>query len=357
MPHIFHIMDLDSVFHMILGRPWIHDYRCVPSTWHQCIKAAPIKGSQIRVRGLQNPFMLEEAHYVEAAFFMEGNILKLARERPSSHSYAAIVDLPSFIQPTANYPPQKLPKCYKAHDAGVVSVPSFTNNQDGSMMPFNVTMHGGKSTSTPSPRVAKDEVEKAKIEKEDLAMATSMINIPDSSAHNQILLLERKDKILELERWESNLNLDYGDYDVDFDISPRSSTDSFDGIFVGATSHDETIPACTSHAPPHFEDGVSLTAEKLVEVNLGSPNDPRPTFLGTGLDVIEQRDILELLRNYRDCFAWSYDEMPGLSPEIALHQLAVKSNARPVKQAKKRDSKHDGAIHDIRGSDISANRF
>ena len=47
MSHIFHVMDIDPIWHMLLGRPWIHDHRCVPSSWHQCIKAAPNKGGQI----------------------------------------------------------------------------------------------------------------------------------------------------------------------------------------------------------------------------------------------------------------------------------------------------------------------
>ena len=32
MPHVFHVMDVDPMWHMLLGRPWIHDHRCVPSS-------------------------------------------------------------------------------------------------------------------------------------------------------------------------------------------------------------------------------------------------------------------------------------------------------------------------------------
>jgi len=45
---------------------------------------------------------------------------------------------------------------------------------------------------------------------------------------------------------------------------------------------------------------------------------------------------MELLIEYRDIFAWSYDEMPGLDPRVAVHQLAVKHGARPVKQTQRR---------------------
>lgn len=54
---------------MLLGRPWVHDDRCVLSSWHQCIKVAPVKGSQIQIGGLQNPFALRKAHFIETIVF------------------------------------------------------------------------------------------------------------------------------------------------------------------------------------------------------------------------------------------------------------------------------------------------
>ena len=89
-------------------------------------------------------------------------------------------------------------------------------------------------------------------------------------------------------------------------------------------------------APQHFEEGVSLTAEHLLEVDLGDASKKRPTFIGTGLSEIEQRDLIELLNGYIDCFAWSYEEMPGLAPEVALHKLAVREDAKAIQQAKRK---------------------
>ena len=40
---------------------------------------------------------------------------------------------------------------------------------------------------------------------------------------------------------------------------------------------------------------------------------------------------MNILKEYRDIFAWSYKEMPGLNPRVAVHQLAVKNGSRPVK--------------------------
>jgi len=39
-----------------------------------------------------------------------------------------------------------------------------------------------------------------------------------------------------------------------------------------------------------------------------------------------------LLKEYVDCFAWEYHEMPGLSRELVEHRLPIKAGFRPYKQ-------------------------
>lgn len=45
----------------------------------------------------------------------------------------------------------------------------------------------------------------------------------------------------------------------------------------------------------------------------------------------EEIAYLDILKEYRDVFPWSYKEMPGLDQNIAVHQLAVKNGARHIK--------------------------
>ena len=89
-------------------------------------------------------------------------------------------------------------------------------------------------------------------------------------------------------------------------------------------------------APPALEDGVQATVDELKEINLGTTEEPRPTFISALLTPEEQEGYLKLLVEYKDVFAWTYKEMPRLDPSIALHHLVVKKGMRPVKQAQKR---------------------
>ena len=89
-------------------------------------------------------------------------------------------------------------------------------------------------------------------------------------------------------------------------------------------------------APLQLEDGGQCTVDELVEINLGTEDDPRPTFVSASLTLQERESYREFLIEFRDCFAWSYKEMPGLDPQVATHKLAIDPQFRPVKQLPRR---------------------
>uniref|UniRef100_A0A2N9ITV2 Uncharacterized protein n=1 Tax=Fagus sylvatica TaxID=28930 RepID=A0A2N9ITV2_FAGSY len=64
--------------------------------------------------------------------------------------------------------------------------------------------------------------------------------------------------------------------------------------------------------------------------------DEAPHAIEDGGQATEEKEYLELLTEYKDVFAWTYKEMPGLDPRVAVHRLAIKQEARPVKQAQRR---------------------
>jgi Reverse transcriptase (RNA-dependent DNA polymerase) len=78
------------------------------------------------------------------------------------------------------------------------------------------------------------------------------------------------------------------------------------------------------------------TVDELAEINLGTEENPRPTFISASLPE-EVADMLKtFLKSYMDCFAWSYKEMPGLDPNVAVHYLKIDPTFKPIKQAPRR---------------------
>jgi hypothetical protein len=70
----------------------------------------------------------------------------------------------------------------------------------------------------------------------------------------------------------------------------------------------------------------------LEEVDIGPVDKPRPTFISKKLDPALREEMIALLKEYRDCFAWDYTEMPGLDRSIVEHRLPLKKGFRPFQQ-------------------------
>jgi len=73
------------------------------------------------------------------------------------------------------------------------------------------------------------------------------------------------------------------------------------------------------------------TEDKVMQVNLGSQDHPKPIFISESLSLTEKEELIILLKEYIDVFAWSYEDMPGLDPQVVMHRLNIKPDAKPVK--------------------------
>ncbi|XP_058733103.1 uncharacterized protein LOC131604695 [Vicia villosa] len=72
--------------------------------------------------------------------------------------------------------------------------------------------------------------------------------------------------------------------------------------------------------------------DPLEEIDLGEEGDKRPTFISANIDQRLRSEVTLLLREFKDCFAWDYNEMPGLSKELVELRLPIQARKKPVKQ-------------------------
>ena len=83
--------------------------------------------------------------------------------------------------------------------------------------------------------------------------------------------------------------------------------------------------------------GYGFTStDELEEVDIGSRDRPRPTYASAKLDPEYKQELVGLLKEFKDCFAWECYEMPSLDQSIVEHQLPIKPGYRPFKQAPRR---------------------
>ena len=76
-----------------------------------------------------------------------------------------------------------------------------------------------------------------------------------------------------------------------------------------------------------------MAEEELEAVDLGSDSqEPRPISISASLTETEKSELILLLKEFKDVFAWDYNEMSGLDPRLVAHMLNVDPEARPVAQ-------------------------
>ena len=63
---------------------------------------------------------------------------------------------------------------------------------------------------------------------------------------------------------------------------------------------------------------------------------PKPISISEGLSLTRREELIALIREYIDVFAWNYEDMPGLDPQVAMHHLNIKPDVKPVKQQHQR---------------------
>ena len=74
---------------------------------------------------------------------------------------------------------------------------------------------------------------------------------------------------------------------------------------------------------------------KCAEINrthVGDGEERKEVKVGTGMSISIRDELVALLRDYQDIFAWSYQDMLGLSPNIVQHRLPLNPGCSPIKR-------------------------
>lgn len=107
-----------------------------------------------------------------------------------------------------------------------------------------------------------------------------------------------------------------------YNITSKNSRDNPIEIYLG-----ETVDMRDDEKLIHGE-----PVEELIEAEL-EPGRPEWTIkLCVASDPWTRTELLEFLRENKDVFAWSHNDIPGIDPRIISHRLAVDPDYRPVKQ-------------------------
>ena len=93
-----------------------------------------------------------------------------------------------------------------------------------------------------------------------------------------------------------------------------------------------------------FESQQNLKTKNLSQTSAGSPSksitveiEPGKTLnINPNLTDVETQQLMKLLCENKEAFAWDYTDMKGISPELCTHCIYIKEGSRPVCQPQRR---------------------
>ncbi|KAL3689878.1 hypothetical protein R1sor_016187 [Riccia sorocarpa] len=68
------------------------------------------------------------------------------------------------------------------------------------------------------------------------------------------------------------------------------------------------------------------------EINIGTQEEPKLVKIGNHLSEEQKKGIIKLLKDYSRVFAWTYEDMKGVPPEICQHKIKLLPSTKPMVQ-------------------------
>jgi len=79
-----------------------------------------------------------------------------------------------------------------------------------------------------------------------------------------------------------------------------------------------------------------LLKSDIEECNIGTKENPKLIKISKSLPPTEKVIYLELLKEFQDVFAWSYEDLKSYGTSIIQHTIPIKENQKPFRQKLRR---------------------
>ena len=84
-----------------------------------------------------------------------------------------------------------------------------------------------------------------------------------------------------------------------------------------------------------FEEKDEDKMDALEEVELAEGQVTKTMKIRTTLSPKMRTRLIQFLKENLDVFAWSHEDMPGITPEVIQHKLNVNPERKPVQQRRR----------------------
>ena len=95
-----------------------------------------------------------------------------------------------------------------------------------------------------------------------------------------------------------------------------------------------SLPSNILEALNKESEGSKPNIEETEMVNLANEGEnEKPIKIGVNFPKHVKHELIALLNEFREIFAWSYKDMPGVDTEIVVHRILVKPECPLMRQS------------------------
>ncbi|XP_070050941.1 uncharacterized protein [Nicotiana tomentosiformis] len=358
----FQVLDMVVSYNLLLGRPWIHAVKAVPSSLHQMVKFEWDR-QEIVVHGDENlcayndttvPFIKAED---DKGPWVYQTFETVSVEKIPEGEYIPGPKLPStsvmgIVHPV--YPHEsfgtfglgftltgKDVKRAKNLKRKVWSLPKPIPH----ISKFFVKPWAAKRpiSSVPKPVVNFDE--KLITRFQSLFDEVNMVETREGSSNADVQLVGPNVKLSNWKATHLPTRKEFCSFYVGFNdmtcmrnFQPNLKSQSNSEIIIQEVEYDdetkydeEAAFEKISRDLKRFEGKPKPNLNETEAINLEDQDNVRETKISVHLEPQIKEEIIKALFEYKDIFAWSYDDMPSLSTDLVVHKLPTDPAFPPVK--------------------------
>ncbi|XP_070054563.1 uncharacterized protein [Nicotiana tomentosiformis] len=380
----FQVLDVAFSYNLLLGRPWIHTAKAIPSSLHQMVKfkwdrqEIVVHGDEnlsayndtivpfIEVKDDKGPWVYQTFKTVSVEKIPEGECI-LGPKLPSASVMVANEMLKNSFMPG---------KCMGLFLQGIAHLVCLRKSFGTFGLGFTLTGKDVKkaknlkrkawSLPKPVPHTSKSFV-KPGVAKRPISAFTkhvvdfdeelikrfqslfdevNMVEIGEGSSNADVHLVGPNVK---LSNWKAtplptrkefcSFYAGFNDLTCIRNFQPNLKSQSNSEITIqevecdDETKYDEEAAfEEISGELKYFKGKPKPNLNEIEAINLGDQDNVRETMISVHLELQIKEEIIKALFEYKDIFAWSYDDMPSLRIDLVVHKLSTDPAFPPVKQ-------------------------
>ncbi|GAV62813.1 hypothetical protein CFOL_v3_06336 [Cephalotus follicularis] len=106
-------------------------------------------------------------------------------------------------------------------------------------------------------------------------------------------------------------------------------------IAISDKGKDKVLPIVNVELRGDVEPERPQPVEDMLQVSMEEGDNEKVFQVGSQLGEAEKGELITFLRNNKDVFTWSAEEVPGISPNVMVHKLSMDPTRPPTRQKKR----------------------